>query len=383
MKCVKCGAELKEGCLYCSVCGHESQIVPDYSVLEDEYLRTLLKEEVEVPVKEQPANSNKPKEKKPVPKKKKKNNMIPLLIVGCILIVGIIIGVVIKVSIDQKNANSYEYQVEMAQKELVDLNYEKALNYYKTALSIQPGDVAVRMAMSDIYLDLKETDSAMVLLLEVVEADKNNKEAYQKLIQIYEGKKDYDSIVELASGVSDEKILDLFEGYLVGEPVASQEAGRYEEPVEITLFSVDEDEIYYTIDGTTPDAENGILYREEDKILFDENGVYELQAVCRNDKGIYSQILAETYTVELAAPAYPTVTPDGGRMNEETTVTITADENCSIYYTWDGTDPTTESTRYETPLEIPEGNNILSILVVDDRTELDSGVYRANFIYYP
>ena len=45
MKCVKCGAELKQGCLYCSVCGHESQILPDYSVLEDDYLRSLLKEE--------------------------------------------------------------------------------------------------------------------------------------------------------------------------------------------------------------------------------------------------------------------------------------------------------------------------------------------------
>ena len=35
MKCAKCGAEIKEGCLYCSVCGHEVQIVPDYNVLEE------------------------------------------------------------------------------------------------------------------------------------------------------------------------------------------------------------------------------------------------------------------------------------------------------------------------------------------------------------
>lgn len=45
MKCAKCGAEIKEGCIYCSVCGNAVQIVPDYSVLEDDYLRSLLKEE--------------------------------------------------------------------------------------------------------------------------------------------------------------------------------------------------------------------------------------------------------------------------------------------------------------------------------------------------
>lgn len=44
MKCAKCGAEIKEGCIYCSVCGNAVQIVPDYSVLEDDYLHSLLKE---------------------------------------------------------------------------------------------------------------------------------------------------------------------------------------------------------------------------------------------------------------------------------------------------------------------------------------------------
>ena len=45
MKCAKCGAELKVGCVYCSVCGQEAQIVSDDSVLEEELLRQLLMEE--------------------------------------------------------------------------------------------------------------------------------------------------------------------------------------------------------------------------------------------------------------------------------------------------------------------------------------------------
>ena len=46
MKCAKCGAEIKEGCIYCSVCGNAVQIVPDYSVLEDEIGRASCRERV-------------------------------------------------------------------------------------------------------------------------------------------------------------------------------------------------------------------------------------------------------------------------------------------------------------------------------------------------
>ena len=43
-----------------------------------------------------------------------------------------------------------------------------------------------------------------------------------------------------------------------------------------------------------------------------------------------------------------------------------------------------DTPHYENvPFEVPEGNNVLSVLVVDKKTGLDSGVYRANFIYYP
>ena len=45
MKCVNCGEQLNEGCVFCSKCGKEVQMVPDYNVLEDDFLRTLVDEE--------------------------------------------------------------------------------------------------------------------------------------------------------------------------------------------------------------------------------------------------------------------------------------------------------------------------------------------------
>ena len=45
MKCAKCGAEIRPGCVYCSNCGQEAQIVTEINILEDDLLRSMLDEE--------------------------------------------------------------------------------------------------------------------------------------------------------------------------------------------------------------------------------------------------------------------------------------------------------------------------------------------------
>lgn len=379
MKCVKCGAEMKEGCIYCSVCGYESKIVPDYNLLEDDYLRTILREENQ----KEPKDEKKKKQRHTPPEKKKMSSKVPIIVVCCLLVIAIIAGVAVKLFVDYKNANSYDYQVKMAEQETVDKNYENALHYYKTALALKPGDIEVRLAMVDIYTEQKEYDSAMVLLIEVIDLEDTNQQAYQNLIDIYAENEDYDSIAELASGITDVNILELFDEYLVASPVISPVEGEFEGYTEVTIYSMEGFDIYYTINGSEPDEETGILYDDEEGILLDESGQYLIQAVCVNEKGISSDVVAASYFIEILPPEFATVSPDGGSVAPDTPVTIEAEEGCSIYYTWDGTDPTKFSAKYEGPLEIPYGNNILSVLVVDDETGLDSGVYRTNFIYYP
>ena len=78
----------------------------------------------------------------------------------------------------------------MAESAVSDLNYETALGYYKTALSLRPQDISTRMAMADLYLERKEYDPAMVLLIEITELDRRNLDAYRKLIRVCEAKKD-------------------------------------------------------------------------------------------------------------------------------------------------------------------------------------------------
>ena len=346
------------------------------SVLEEDYLKALLTDEASKDTSsEETENQNKKAEGH-----QKKKKQTPWIVLGCVAAVVVVIAIGAIAYVRYQNNNSYDYQIEMAEKELVDLNYEKALSYYKNALTLSPNDINARAAMAEIYLARKEYDSALVLEMEIINLDKKNKEAYQGLITIYEAKGQYDKITELASTVTDTDLLELFSGYIVAEPVFYPDEGTYDVYTEVTIFSIEECDIYYTLDESDP-KKNGILYTDAG-IELDDVGKYTIKAVCKNDKGIYSDVVTCKYKTEAKAPDYPEVTPDGGTMDDITFVVITADEGCSIYYTWDGTDPTDTSARYTEPIEVPEGNNILSIIVVNDKTKLTSEIYRTNFIYH-
>lgn len=375
MKCAKCGAELKEGCLYCSVCGHEAQMVSGYSVLEEDYLKALLTDEA---TKE--ASASEPASgKKSGRSGRKQNRQTPWVILICVAAAVIVVAAASILYVRHKNNNSYDYQMQMAEKEEAEEHYEKAISYYKNALILIPSDIHARLALADLYMQQKEYDSAMILYMEIVTLDSDNKDAYQGLITIYESRKEYDKIKELASGITDTKLLELFSGYLVAAPVFYPDEGTCDVYTDVTIFSIEECEIYYTLDGSDP-TENGMLYDSNGIELSDVKN-YTIKAACKNEKGIYSDVVTSKYKTVAVAPGYPEVTPDGGTMDDITFVIITADEDCSIYYTWDGTDPTSASERYTAPIEVPEGNNILSVLVVNNKTNLSSEIYRTNFIY--
>ena len=162
MKCAKCGAELKEGCLYCSVCGHEAQMVNGYSVLEEDYLKALLTDEASKDTSsEETENQNKKAEGH-----HKKKKQTPWIVLGCVAAVVVVIAIGAIAYVRYQNNNSYDYQIEMAEKELVDLNYEKALSYYKNALTLSPNDINARAAMAEIYLARKEYDSVVDYAIE-------------------------------------------------------------------------------------------------------------------------------------------------------------------------------------------------------------------------
>ncbi len=74
--------------------------------------------------------------------------------------------------------------------------------------------------------------------------------------------------------------------------------------------------------------------------------------------------------------------PYGGSFYTPETIVVQVPEGCRVYYTWDDTVPTQESQQYREPIHIPEGNNVLSLILVD-KYGMVSDVLRCNYIYMP
>jgi tetratricopeptide (TPR) repeat protein len=286
----------------------------------------------------------------------------------------------VMILVHQHNASSFDYQVKKAEAALKAGDTDTAAEYFETAMTLDPTDVDVREKLAKIYMAQRDYDSALILYSEIINLDPENEEAYRNLLSIYEAKGDVESVLALKTGITDPQILSLFDDYDVSEPSFDQEPGTYEEYIRVSISADGAYEIYYTLDGSNPE-DYGTLYTEP--ISLNEIKSYEIRAVCLNEKGVYSVVSTAQYTIEVPAPDMPVVTPDGGDYTEETLVTIEVPTGCSAYYTWDGTDPNIASSLYAEPFPVPEGNNVLSVLIVDNRTEKMSSIYRQYFTYYP
>ncbi len=294
MKCANCDAEIKDGSVYCSVCGKEAQMIDSYASLEDDFLHSLLREEIQ-PFEKKQKKVLSAEEQQKLQKQRRKTLII---ISGLLTAVVLTIGIIVKLMVDYKNNNSYDYQMKMAEGELVNHNYENALNYYARALTIVPNDVESRLEMAKIYHMLEEYDSAIVLLTEAVRLDKNEAEAYAYLIDIYEEKGQYKEIQRLAEYTNEKEIQKLFADYLVSAPTIYPEGDTFYTELDVTIVSVEKYDIYYTTDGSDP-ITNGKRYISGIDIELENSGLYTIRAVCRNEKNIYSDIVKQDYQIVL------------------------------------------------------------------------------------
>lgn len=387
MKCISCGRDIPSGNVYCPLCGKEAQIISDKTVLEDDLLKVLMDSEEfsgevlgsRAVYEEQRLAEEKElrrQKKLELQKKKKKQRLIILLVViaACIVGVGVFFGI--------KKSTSYDSLYNKADVAYHTAKYEDAIEYAVRALEKSPDSVETYILLGDIYVQMEDYENANNCYNKALSIAPNNVTIYEKLLRMFSAQDDYASIQELyeSAPLEDAAIKKAFSDYLIPLPEVNIKGGAYEEVIELSLSSKDGLVIYYTIDGTTPSKDKQ-LYEKPFKL--DKEGEIVLKAICMDEKGNASHMLEETYVLEFAIPDIPEVTPDGGEITSKQTVSIYVEEGITVYYTWDGSTPNKSATKYEGPFEIPEGNNILSVIAIDDITDEKSEVFKTNFIYYP
>lgn len=357
MKCSYCGAPIEEGRVFCLNCGEEIEWVREYNAIGSYRPNSVNAASEPMQPKEEEA-------KEPEQQRSKKKKKSPL-IVGCVLLIICICALLgFKYYMDQKNYNSYDYQVNMAETEYSNRGYDKAYEYIERALSLEPDNADAMLLKSNILLVQEKTEDALAVLLTLIDIHPDNVTAYGQIIRIYELQEKPDKIKNLLASVTDERVLDKYESYITEKPVLSLPSGEYDDTLNIELYSPESgnNKIFYTTNGSTPTAESkqyftGIQVGE---------GTTHLKAIVVSEKGISSEVSEATYKVKLLPPQPPKISPSSGDFTDEmdTKIYIIVPDGCTAYYAYDEV-PTEESTKYMGPIEMPEGRHTFYAILVD------------------
>ncbi len=138
--------------------------------------------------------------------------------------------------------------------------------------------------------------------------------------------------------------------------------------------------IYYTTDGTTPTT-GSTLYTAPITVSTSET----IQAIATGSGLTSSAVASATYTISIPATT-PTFSPAGGTFTAAQTVTISdASAGVTIYYTTNGTTPTSSSTAYTAPIAVATTETLKAIAVGGTfaSSAVGSASYVINLLPYP
>lgn len=372
MKCARCGAEIRKGNLYCSKCGAEVQIVSADNVMEEEFFWDFQRREMRggTSKAEPPAKTAKN------PKRNVAGWITAAVGTLCLIIIPAIFFT--PGEADAQTAGSEASYDEMIFA-LADDGEETAQKWLQSSAMRQSDPTAAAFWQAWLYGQQSDTGAQIRTLQEILAGDETNVYACRELIRIYVEQQDFEALHEFYEIYADTALAGLFADYLVAAPEIETPQEPFWEDDLLTITAQEGLNIYYTLDGSSP-ITDGTLYYAPLRL---EAGQYTIAAVACNEEGYYSPVAERALTVERHYQlGMPQVTPDSGEYLTPQTIHVSVPEGCNAYYTWNGQTPTTSSARYSGGISMPEGNNVLSVIVVDAYGN-ESSIQRVNYIYMP
>lgn len=373
MTCSKCGNELKDGMIFCPVCGTELSIVPEFvpeiEISIEESLQdvaTVISDKDDETPDEDVSDIDNTKdlsaasdttdlsatdelgntEEKDV---RKMHPLFAALYIGILIIGATALIVFLGVMIYHDNSSTY--QIKKGDEAFDAGIYRTAIDHYEKAVKIQPDNVEYRRRLADCYISMENIDMAVEVYRDMIVYDPNSTLAYAQIISLYESIGAYDDIDDFLQHYANDDIRAAFVDYLAYPPVVSHESGSYDEAIILTLTSESAGTIYYTDDGTIP-SESSNVYTEP---IYLKKGKHLIQTFFKNEYGVCSSTETYTYDIRAEAPSEPIVSLESGDYDKPQLIRIIVPTDCNVYYTLDDSTPDRYSRIYGEPIPISDG----------------------------
>lgn len=369
MKCSNCGEPVEEGRLFCLNCGQEIQWVPDYdsfgTFMEQQERLKKEKEEAERREKLRAAAAA-----EAARKRKKKKRKIALAAGGTALVVILAAALGFKWYTDQKNYNSFDYQMRRAQSAFNSQEYERCYDFASRAVELDRDHEEASLLLARTLVELGREDEAAQVLEELIDQNPDSSDAYGELLTIYSDAQDTQAIKTLMDDCENEEIRSTYSEYIASEPVFSLPEGDYEQKQTLQLYTkADGGTIYYTTDGSEP-TQDSQQYTSGIEL---EEGSTTVKAIVVNDRGISSDVVTRTYDIQLARPDPPQIAPSSGEYTTDmdTTIYVIVPEGCTAYYAFDEK-PTVNSSQYTDGVQMLEGTHVFYAILQDENGKVSS-----------
>lgn len=297
-------------------------------------------------------------------KEQKRNKMIIAGVIAfvTVVVIGIVVAAVI---IQNNNKNSYKYTLEQGMKAYEDMDYSTAKNYLNTAYGTSEGkkNLDLMYALYDCYNKSHDTVMAEKVLQDMIAFDKYNEKALKALAQLYRDNKNGAALNELFKKYRDTNGEKYLLAYDVSKPTTSEKEGTFSEKVKIKLIADTGCDIYYTTDGSEP----SITSKKFNEDIVIEQGTVTIKTIAIDNIGVVSAVAEYTFKIDYTQPEGPVFDITGNEIDTDTILHITnIGDNDKVYYTIDGTTPTTESNLYVDGIQIPEGTHVIAAIIYNN-----------------
>ena len=204
MKCPRCGADMKEGQMYCEHCGREIQIVPEFDPALETSLHKALSD-VGTQIAEKASEDSKPEtdagkstvpEKQPSMKNRRKKRW--KVFAGLFAAAALCVGMSLIFW-----HHTPEYRYEKAAAQMKEKSYDSAAELLELLIEQDPRNVEYLNALSSCYYFEGKLEEAKELCLTILGMDASCEDAYRRCVAIYEKQNDYAAINALMQSCPD------------------------------------------------------------------------------------------------------------------------------------------------------------------------------------